>query len=200
MQDDLEKLPPVPPQIARGEKHWFREAVELVLLALLIVGPIRLFVINPFIVSGSSMVPTFENGEYLIVDEITYRFEEPKRGDVIIFRYPKDPSKFFIKRIIGMPSETVVLKDGSVIIQKTGEKPIALDQSYIKNWSDENATYVIPENKYFVMGDNRISSSDSRVWGPLDRDLVVGRAILRLLPVAEASVFPGRHNENEDAQ
>lgn len=196
MPDDFEKPREAQPQNARGEKHWFREAVELVLLALLIVGPIRLFVINPFIVSGSSMIPTFHNGEYLIVDEISYRFEEPKRGDVIIFRYPKDPSKFFIKRIIGLPNETVVLKNGDVTIEKEGQKPLALDQSYVKNKSTENAKYVIADNQYFIMGDNRISSSDSRVWGPLDRDLIVGRALLRLLPAAEASVFPGRHNEN----
>lgn len=180
-----------------GQKHWFREAIELVLLALLIVGPVRLFVVNPFIVSGSSMVPTFHSGEYLVVDKITYRFESPRRGDVIIFRYPKDPSKFFIKRIVGLPNESVILNNGAVTIKKDGdgEKSLDLDESYIKNKSSESVTYVLLKNQYFVMGDNRISSSDSRVWGPLDRDLIVGRALLRLLPITEASVFPGRHGE-----
>lgn len=196
MQDNLEKSTSIPPQNTKNEKHWFREAIELVLLAILIVGPIRIFIINPFVVSGSSMVPTFKSGEYLVVDKITYRFESPRRGDVIIFRYPKDPSKFFIKRIVGLPNESVVLNNGAVTIEKGGKKSLALDESYIKNKSSESVTYMLSENQYFVMGDNRISSSDSRVWGPLDRDLIVGRALLRLLPITEASVFPGRHTND----
>ncbi|MBX4215870.1 signal peptidase I [Candidatus Parcubacteria bacterium] len=172
-------------------KHWLRETIELVLLALLVVGPIRLFVVNPFIVSGSSMVPTFHNGEYLVVDQLSYRFENPHRGDVIIFRYPKDPSKFFIKRVIGLPGETVLLKQGAVTILREGKDPMPLDESYIRNRSNDSGTYKLGPTEYFVMGDNRISSSDSRVWGNLDHDYIVGRALLRLFPVTEASVFPG---------
>jgi len=177
--------------VPSAQKHWLRETVELVLLALLVVGPIRLFVVNPFIVSGASMVPTFKNGQYLVVDQLSYRFEDPKRGDVVIFRYPKDPSKFFIKRVIGLPGETVVLGGGNVRIEQEGKEPLTLDESYVKNRSSDAGTHKLGDEEYFVMGDNRLSSSDSRVWGPLERDLIVGRALLRLFPITEASVFPG---------
>ena len=175
-----------------SDKHWLREIVELIVLSLLIVAPIRLFIVNPFVVSGSSMVPTFHNGEYLIVDQISYRFDEPKRGDVIIFHYPKDETKFFIKRIIGIPGETVNLKQGSITIERKEGEPLVLEESYVKNKSLDSGKYTLGNGEYFVMGDNRISSSDSRVWGKLDRDLIVGRALLRLLPVTEISIFPGK--------
>lgn len=174
-------------------KHWFRETIELIFLALIIVAPIRLFVVNPFIVSGASMIPTFDDGEYLIVDQLSYRFEDPKRGEVIIFRYPKDPSKFFIKRIIGLPGETVSISRGKVTVEKENGQKVALDESYVRNNSNESGTYALGDSEYFVMGDNRISSSDSRVWGTLDRGLIVGRALLRLFPVSEAAVFPGNY-------
>lgn len=172
-------------------KHWFRETLELILLALIVVAPIRLFVVNPFIVSGASMIPTFQDGEYLIVDQLSYRFDNPERGEVIIFRYPKDPTKFFIKRIIGLPGETVELKDGRVTVSGADKKAVTLDESYVKNRSNDDGVYSLGAGEYFVMGDNRISSSDSRVWGALERDLIVGRALLRLFPVTEAAVFPG---------
>lgn len=180
-----------------GEKHWLREIIELIVLSVLIVAPIRLFVVNPFVVSGSSMVPTFHNAEYLIVDQMTYRFQEPKRGDVVIFHYPKDETKFFIKRIIGLPGETVILKEGSVTIEAPNKVATPLTESYVKNKSLDSGKYTLGEEQYFVMGDNRISSSDSRVWGELEKELIVGRALLRLLPITEISIFPGKQ-ENYD--
>ncbi|MEK7558474.1 MAG: signal peptidase I [Patescibacteria group bacterium] len=195
MQDEMEKRASITPKNFQGEKHWFRETLELVILALVIVLPIRLFIVNPFIVSGASMVPTFHNGEYLIVDQISYRFNAPERGDVIIFRYPKDTSKFFIKRIVGLPGEKVEIKNGIVSVERADEKKFtALTENYIKNKSSDNGNYTLGEGEYFVMGDNRISSSDSRVWGALDRKLIVGRALLRLFPMTEASIFPGNVN------
>jgi len=195
MSENMEKPTESRGENKNGGKHWFREAIELAFFALLIVLPIRLFIVNPFIVSGASMVPTFENGEYLIIDQVTYRFEEPKRGDVVVFRYPKDQSKFFIKRIVGLPGETIEIKNGVISVGKSGEnKFTALAEPFIKNKSVDSGMYVLEENEYFVMGDNRISSSDSRVWGTLDRKLIVGRALLRLFPVTEASFFPGEHN------
>ncbi|MDZ4226125.1 MAG: signal peptidase I, partial [Patescibacteria group bacterium] len=94
-------------------ENIFTELLKFALVAVIIVVPVRLFIAQPFIVSGASMEPTFDNGEYLIVDELTYRFDEPKRGDVIIFIYPKDPSQYFIKRVIGLPTETVHIESGS---------------------------------------------------------------------------------------
>lgn len=142
--------------------NW--EFIKLTLIALLVILPIRMWVAQPFIVSGASMEPTFENGDYLIVDELSYRFQEPQRGDVIIFRYPLNPSKFFIKRIEGLPGET---------IENNGEE------------------ITLAKDEYFVKGDNKPNSSDSRVWGPLKENLIVGRAIIRLWPITKAEFLPG---------
>ena len=176
-------------------KQSFWELVRFALIAVAIVLPIRMFIAQPFIVSGSSMVPTFENGQYLIVDEITYRFQEPKRGDVVIFRYPNDTKKFLIKRIIGLPGETVdVKKEETIITNNENPNGFNLDQSYVANHSEDNSHIALKNDEYFVMGDNRSGSSDSRSWGPVQKKLLVGRAFLRLLPVNVIGVLPGVHN------
>lgn len=176
-------------------KYVFREIVIFAILALLIVVPFRIFIAQPFIVDGSSMVPTFENGQYLIVDQLTYRFHEPQRGDVITFRYPKNISVFFIKRIIGLPGETVEISpEGKITIDHPGETPFTLSEPYIAqdHPSYTAAKYTLGNDEYFVMGDNRGASSDSRVWGPLPRKDIVGRVILRLLPPSKIGIFPGK--------
>lgn len=175
------------------------EIVRFSLLALVIVLPVRLFIAQPFIVSGASMEHTFSTGQYLIVDQLTYHFEEPKRGDVIIFRYPKDPSKFFIKRIIAIPGDTITIEGSSVTLTNT-EYPdgVTLKESYILDMKPGTTlTEILEEGEYFVMGDNRNASSDSRSWGVLQRDKIIGRAFLRLFPVTEVGVFPGRYDITE---
>jgi signal peptidase I len=138
------------------------------------------------------MKPTFESGEYLIVDELSYRVGDPQRLDVIIFRYPKNPEEFFIKRIVGLPGETVRISGGTVtVITVAGEK-LELSEPYVVN--EGNGGYLettLEQNEYFVMGDNRPESSDSRVWGELPRENIIGRAFLRLLPLSTLSLFPG---------
>lgn len=140
------------------------EFIKFTLLAILIIVPIRLWVAQPFIVSGASMEPTFSNGDYLMVDELSYHFREPEKNEVVIFRYPLNPSKFFIKRIAGVPGETIDI-DG---------KETDLD-----------------EGEYFVIGDNRGASSDSRIWGPVKEDLMIGRAFIRLWPLNKLDIMPG---------
>jgi len=176
------------------------DLVKFALIALLIVIPVRIFVAQPFIVRGASMEPTFFNGEYLVVDQFSYRFEKPSRGDVIILRYPKDESIFFIKRIIGLPGETVELVGSQVIIQKgNGEAPLILDESYLSGTrlQNEYGVYALDEDEYFVMGDNRKESSDSRSWGPLPERDVIGRALVRLFPVTRINVLPGDIQEQQ---
>lgn len=176
----------------------FWELVRFVALALIIVIPIRLFVVEPFRVSGSSMVPTFENGNYLIVDKLSYKLSDPKRDDVIIFRYPNDQTKFFIKRIIGLPGETIDIAGSVITITNPEHKDgFKLDEPYIKNPSDNTTHFELKNDEYFVMGDNRNFSSDSRIWGAVKSDLVVGRALLRLLPIKDISVFPGSYTPLE---
>jgi len=171
------------------------EIVRFSLIALIIVLPIRLFVAQPFIVSGASMEDTFETGEYLIVDQLTYHFEEPSRGDVIVFRYPKDPSKFFIKRIIGLPGDTLEIRDSDVIITNEAHpEGVKLDETYIEDMRPSNLTETLGEGEYFVMGDNRNASSDSRAWGVLQRENIVGRAFLRLFPLNTIAAFPGAYD------
>lgn len=177
---------------------FFTELFKFAFIAVVIVLPIRVFIAQPFIVSGSSMEPTFTHGEYLIVDELSYRLSGPDRGDVIIFRYPQDPSKFFIKRIIGLPSETVAIEDGIVTITEPDDmETFTLNEPYIERKSSDHFNVTLDNDEYFVLGDNRTASSDSRVWGPLDEKFIVGRALLRLLPVARASVLPGGYDENQ---
>src|SRR5665213_3288873 len=107
-----------------------KEVVIFIVLAVVIVLPIRLFVAQPFVVDGESMHPTFENADYLIVDELTYHFEAPQRGDVIVFRYPGNPSIFYIKRIIGLPGETVHITNGTIMLTKTNGTNITLNEPY----------------------------------------------------------------------
>src|ERR1700690_3702201 len=171
---------------------FFTELLKFALVALVIVIPVRFFVAQPFIVSGASMDPTFATGQYLIVDELSYRFDAPQRGQVIIFRYPKDPSQYFIKRIIGLPGETVQIQNGDVYITEVSGKKFKLDESYVTNRGNgADRSVTLPAGEYFVMGDNRPESSDSRSWGLLPRENIIGRAFVRLLPVQNISILPG---------
>jgi len=173
-------------------ESFFKETLRFAILTLIIVLPIRIFIAEPFVVSGASMEPTFKNGDYLIVDRLSYQFGEPSRGEVVIFRYPKDPSKYFIKRIIGLPKETLVFSSDKLII-KNAENPngFTLNQDYAVKNRPTDGSVTLRENEYFVMGDNRPQSSDSRVWGPLPEDHIVGRALIRLFPPSKISIWPG---------
>jgi len=180
----------------KKETSFIGEIFKFALLALIIVIPFRIYIAQPFIVSGASMDPTFKTGQYLIVDQITYRLEDPKRGDIVIFRYPNDPSEFFIKRIIGLPGEIVQLANGvTTIIDPNTKEETTLNEEYlVKDKTDDHLTITLSSDEYFVMGDNRSASSDSRKWGPVPRDKIVGRALIRLLPIDSFGMFPGAYS------
>ncbi len=170
--------------------------VKIVLIALVIIIPIRYFVFQPFIVQGSSMEPNYYNGEYLIVDELSYHLGEPKRGDVIVMRSPRNDKEYYIKRIIGLPGEKIQISNGVVTIYNAQEpKGVILHESYLPN---QGLTYeqdpiivggskalTLAADQYFVMGDNRSASSDSREWGPLKRKDIIGKTFVRVLPLQE---------------
>src|SRR3989344_4905684 len=182
------------PETPQKEESFFKEIIKFTIIALAIVIPVRAYIAQPFIVSGASMDPTFTTGQYLIVDQLTYHFEDPKRGSVIILKYPLNPSTFFIKRIIGLPGETLSMKNGKLtIINKTNPSGFLLNETYITDEHRTSDTFEITLNdtEYFVMGDNRPESSDSRVWGPLESKYIVGRPFVRLFPISKISLFPG---------
>jgi signal peptidase I len=178
---------------------FMKDLWQFLFLLVFIVIPFRMFVAQPFVVSGDSMVPTFESGEYLIVDQLSYRLHEPRRGDVAVFHYPNDPSKFFIKRIIGLPGETVHVDDTIVSVSIPGEpKPLILEEPYVDDLEYGSVTKTLGEDEFFVMGDNRNVSFDSRSWGPLEKEHIVGRAFLRLFPLTHASYLPGAYTQTQD--
>lgn len=169
--------------------NFWKELVKLVFLSLLIVVPFRLYVAQPFVVEGASMDPTFDTGDYLIVDELTYHFKTPERGSVLIFKYPKDPKKSFIKRVIGLPNETVLVSDGQItIINTTYPQGFVLNEPYVKFNKEDNLSYVLGTDEYFVLGDNRSASADSRIWGAVPEKNIIGRPIVRFFP---PTLFPG---------
>jgi signal peptidase I len=179
-------------------KNFFSFVLELlkvVVISLAIIIPIRYFLIQPFYVEGASMEPNFHDHEYLIIDEISYRFNQPKRGDIIVFRYPRDPQEYYIKRVIGLPGEKVEVKDGQVKIYNSDNVDgLILDEEYLpEGLKTENSSgqeqVQLENDEYFVMGDNRNSSKDSRVFGPVDKSFITGRVLLRGWPLNRFDVF-----------
>jgi signal peptidase I len=182
------------------ENGW--DLLKFAIFALIIVIPIRMWVAQPFVVSGESMYPTFDNGQYLIVDEISYLLGNIHRGDVVIFRYPGDTKRFFIKRLIGLPNEKIIVTDKDVtIINKDNPNGFKLTEPYVnEKIFIQNGEYTTGDGEYFVMGDNRNRSSDSRTWAAstplkLTNKLMVGRAFLRLLPIKNISYLPGEYKQ-----
>jgi signal peptidase I len=155
---------------------------KTIILAALIVIPIRTFVFQPFLVRGASMEPNYYQGDYLIVDQFSYRFQEPKRGDVIVFYPPTPTDKRYIKRIIGMPQETVSIENGDIYIEKEEDRWFLDEYSYLQTNTDGQLRMEIPEGHYFVLGDNRDSSLDSRSWGTLPEGNIIGKVAIQISP------------------
>lgn len=182
-----------PPRARQEALAFIWETVKVVVISLAIIIPIRYFLVQPFFVKGASMETTFEDGNYILIDEISYRFRDPERGEVVVFRFPEDKTQFFIKRIVGLPEETVEIKNDQVIIHnKQHPEGFALNESYLSDGQHTigDFRFKLDDNEYFVLGDNRLRSSDSRRWGPLNRSLITGRVFLRAWPLNEFSTVP----------
>ncbi len=177
--------------VTKEESIW--DLVRFALITLIIAIGLRVFIAQPFVVSGASMVPTFHDKEYLIVDQLSYRFSEPTRGDVVVFHPPGQPKGiYYIKRVIGLPNETVTITAGLVHISNdTSPEGFDIAEPYISTEGNNVINKKLGPDEYFVMGDNRPYSSDSRVWGTLPRDNILGRAFLRLYPFNKISFLPG---------
>jgi len=171
-------------------RSFIVEVVKIVVIAAVIVVPIRFFLFQPFFVNGESMNPNFDDGDYLIIDEISYRFSAPQRGDVIVFKYPEDPVNRFIKRIVGLPGETVRVSEGEVTIV-SGDRIMNLDEEYLPEDISTSGSLEVAlgDDQYFVLGDNRPYSFDSRRFGPLLKKYITGKVFFRAWPLESASII-----------
>lgn len=166
----------------------FWELSKWVIVLVIIFTMIHFFVATLFIVDGESMEPNYHSGEYIIVNRWQYLFGKPDRGDTVVLKFPGDPeNKKYIKRIIGLPGENVIIQDGSVFIN--GEK---LDEKYIPVGIQTlpNVNRTLKDDDYFLLGDNRDNSSDSRVWGVANRQHLIGSAWVILYPFENAGIVP----------
>ncbi len=187
-----------PPE-SQEKRSFIREALayvgeltRVVVISLAIILPVRYFLVQPFYVKGVSMEPNFYDHEYLVIDEISFRFREPKRGEIVVFRYPRDPSQFFIKRVVGLPGETVEIRNSRVKITSDAYPDgLVLDEAYldpdVRIWVETEVT--LGAEEYFILGDNRDSSLDSRQFGPISREVIVGRVWLRGWPLDRITRF-----------
>jgi len=185
-----------------NNKSWGRivfefiwDLIKVACVSLAIIIPVRYFLIQPFYVKGASMEPNLYDHEYLIINEIGYRFDEPQRGDIVVFKYPLDQSQFFIKRIIGLPGEKVEIKDGMVYLYTIDEigskKQYVLNETYLEPGikTHGNRTYILEDDEYFVLGDNRSQSLDSRSFGPVYQENIMGKVWVRGWPFNRFEIF-----------
>lgn len=169
-----------------------------ILIALALAALIRVFIFAPYLVSGTSMLPNFQNYNYVLVDRLTYDFSQPQRGDVVVLKLPEETDRDLIKRVIGVPGDTVVLTGANptiTIINAQHPQGVALDEPYVSSANyggTTNTRYTLGPNQYFVMGDNRAVSADSRIWGLLPRSDIIGVVMLRLYPFNEIGFFPAQ--------
>lgn len=170
---------------------FFLEVVQILIISAAIIIPIRYFLIQPFYVKGASMEPSYYDHEYLIIDELSYFFREPMRGEVVVFRYPRDPDQYFIKRVIGLPGETVEINNEQVVIYNDDyPNGIVLDEDYLAGeiTSGKKRT-TLTAGEYYLLGDNRDASLDSRSFGAVEDGGIVGRVWLRGYPFSRLSIF-----------
>lgn len=166
------------------------EMIKVVAISLAIILPIRYFLVQPFYVKGASMEPNYHDYEYLIIDELTYRFNEPQRGDVVVLRNPSNPREYFIKRVIGLPGDMVTVANGKVSVNGEELDESAYLDDTVATYTSAKATVTLEDNQYFVLGDNRPVSHDSRRFGPIDESEFIGRVWVRAWPFNRFAVFP----------
>lgn len=195
----MEELTPQSSNVGRSLKRYLVNAglfllefIKIALLAGITIALVRYYLFKPFYVKGASMEPNFYDHEYLIIDEVTYRFNEVKRGDVIVFKYPENPKEYFLKRIIGLPGERIKVAGGQVTVYNEAHpEGLTIQESYVPKdiVTEGEKIIVLGSDEFFVLGDNRENSYDSRRFGPVDRNLIVGRAWFRGWPLNRMQIF-----------
>ncbi len=163
-----------------SKKSPLREIFESLLIAVILAVIIRMFILQPFYIPSGSMEPTLQINDRIIVSKISYRLHEPERGDIVVFKFPRDPSRDFVKRLIAKGGETVEVRNGRLYLNNK-----LMPEKYLPpglKMNSDFAPYRVPEGQYFMMGDNRNNSDDSREWGPLPKDLIIGKAVMLYWP------------------
>ncbi len=196
-------LPPSLPERLLGPTlgavvTFLLEIVQIAALALAIILPVRYFLVQPFVVAGVSMEPNFADGEYLIIDELSFRLREPERGEIVVFHPPSGEEKqFYIKRVIGLPGEEVEVNAGKITIyNQQNPNGFVLTESYIDDYTPGRDSETLGADEYYLMGDNRDASFDSRAFGPVPEENLIGRVWLRGLPLEKIGSFPApQYNE-----
>ena len=180
-------------------KNFIRDTITVLVVAAVMILVLQ-FVIQKFVVEGSSMNFTLHDGQQLLVNKIVYRFHEPERGDIIVFHPPPEIDEDdFIKRIIGLPGEKVVIANGKVIIHKADGSLMQLDEPYITRPANRDFEGdIIPEGEYFVMGDNRVNSSDSRTGWTLKEEDIIGKAWISVWPIGDWGLIANYDFEQEN--
>lgn len=172
-----------------SKKSTIREIVESLLIALILALLIRTFIFQPFWIPTGSMDPTLKVQDHIIVNKFGYHFWEPQQGDIVVFKYPLDPERDFVKRLIGKSGEKVEIRNSKVYIN--GQ---VMPENYLPQGLrfQDFGPVIVPENSYLMLGDNRNNSEDSRVWGPLPKDLVIGKAVLVYWPIDRIGLLRGK--------
>jgi len=169
---------------------FFLELIKVAVLAGVTIFLVRYFLFKPFYVKGQSMEPTFYEKEYLIIDEISYRFRAIERGEVVVFSAPFNQADYYLKRVVGLPGERVKIEDNKVIIYNTlHPQGIVVEEGYLDDKTDGAFTVTLGPDQYYVLGDNRDASFDSRRFGPVSRKVIIGRAWLRGWPFHRITTF-----------
>lgn len=189
LQEENESPRENPPSSAKRTIFAIIDFIKTTIIVVFLALVIRLFVVQPFIVEGQSMLPTFNNSDYLITEKISYLFRSPKRGEVVIFHPPDNPSVNYIKRLVGLPGDKIEVKNQNVYVnsQKINE-PYLTSNDQTKA-ATQDFSLMLREGEYFVLGDNRNHSRDSREIGPIPYSSIVSRIWVRLLPVDNISAF-----------
>jgi len=171
-------------------REYLLNIIEIVLLLVIVVLPIRFFLFEPFLVKGQSMEPNFHNFDYLIIDKLTYYLRSPQRGEVIVFRPPFEDRVYYIKRIIGLPLEKLVIEESKItVFNKEHPQGFVLNEAYLQNhYTSGKIEINLSQDEYFVLGDNREVSYDSRKWGPVRKERIAGRVVFQfsLVKLAQA--------------
>lgn len=173
------------PERKKKQGMFLGEILESVAIAVILAVIIRFFLFQPFYIPSGSMEPTLKPGDRIIVNKLIYRYSQPKRGDIMVFKYPRDPQRDFIKRVVGLPGETIDIKDSIVYINNS-----VIPQPFLEPGLKFGSfgPVDIPDNSYFMMGDNRNNSEDSRVWGTLPSENIVGKAMFIYWPLSRIGI------------